>query len=190
MVIAFILLGIVVVVGLVLDGLSKRGKISETSGEIVPENAARYQLRTDFLSAAEVSFYKVLLLATGDKLTVFAKVRLADIITPAVQDNRSAWQKLFNRISAKHVDFLICDSTTLKPMIVVELDDKSHSKPDVASRDNEVNAALKSAGIAIVRVVCRKSYQIDEVRDAFVGTPVEALLGVSADAKYMPKSGK
>ena len=38
-----------------------------------------FRLRDDFLSAAEISFYHILLSAVGDSLTVCPKVNLSDL---------------------------------------------------------------------------------------------------------------
>jgi hypothetical protein len=56
-------------------------------------------------------------------------------------------QALFNRISRKSVDFLLClpDFTVVS---AVELDDRSHS----SKRDAERDAILQAAGIPVVRV--------------------------------------
>src|SRR5687768_13442484 len=35
-----------------------------------------------------------------------------------------------NRIDRKHVDFLLCHSEMMKPLVGLELDDQSHGRPD------------------------------------------------------------
>ncbi|HUS17746.1 MAG TPA: DUF2726 domain-containing protein, partial [Chloroflexia bacterium] len=70
-----------------------------------------YRKRDALLTAAERSFYGVLLQAVDGTWQVFVKVRLADLLyIPGDTDGRqSAW----NRIQSKHVDFVLCTPGTL-----------------------------------------------------------------------------
>jgi hypothetical protein len=96
------------------------------------DEALPFRLRDDFLSAAEISFYHILLSAVGDRLTVCPKVNLSDIFFVSHPDrNQAAW----NRISRKHIDFLLCDRRSMRPRIGIELDDSSHAREDRQVRD-------------------------------------------------------
>lgn len=66
------------------------------------------------LTPTEQRFYHALRSAFGDMHVILMKVRLADLI--AVQRNQTNYQTHFNRISAKHVDFVICDPSTLREL--------------------------------------------------------------------------
>ena len=66
-----------------------------------------YSKKKYFFSAAERSFYEILKRLAPADHTVFAKVRLADVVY--VNKETSERQSHFNRISGKHVDFLICN---------------------------------------------------------------------------------
>lgn len=57
---------------------------------------------------AERAFLGVLDLAVPEGYRVFAKVRLADLIKVGGGLKASSRQAAFNRISRKHVDFVIC----------------------------------------------------------------------------------
>ena len=70
----------------------------------------------------------------------------------------------FNRISAKHVDFLICAAAGLSPILAIELDDKSHKRPDRQSRDAFIDQALAAAEIPVVHVKAQRSYNLEEVQ--------------------------
>lgn len=56
-----------------------------------------------------------------------------------------------NRISRKHVDFLLCDSQTMRPRVGVELDDSSHAREDRQTRDALVQQVFDAAGLALLR---------------------------------------
>lgn len=113
-----------------------------------------------FSSAAERSFYEILRRIAPD-YTVFAKVRLCDVIFAAARGK--TWRTKRDRIQSKQLDFLICDAT-LAPVMAVELDDSSHEQPDRKTRDQLVDAALAAARVPIVRIPVARSYVLDQIR--------------------------
>lgn len=121
-----------------------------------------YRIRDDFLSAAELSLYGVLRLAVGDRWAICPKVRLADIFF-AVGEQAQAWN---NRTLSKHVDFLLCDARTMRPVLAVELDDRSHTRPHRQQRDEFEDRLFRSAGLPLVRMTPRANYSVDEVAAA------------------------
>ena len=84
-----------------------------------------YHLKPDFLSPAELSLYHVLRSVVGGQATVLAKVRLGDLFYPKTGD-RSENAQYRNKIDRKHVDFLLCEPQTMRPLTGIELDDASH----------------------------------------------------------------
>jgi len=121
-----------------------------------------YALRDDFLSDSEFSFYKVLEQVLDNKAVIFPKVSLNDIFFVTERD-KSKNSTYFNKISRKHVDFLICLPRNLKPICGIELDDLSHNRTDRKERDILVNNIFKSAGLELIRFQNKKSYSLDEV---------------------------
>ena len=120
-----------------------------------------YRRVESLLTAAERSFYDVLLRAVDSRLVIFAKVRLADLmwLPDGVRDR----QAHLGRIIAKHADFVLCDRQTLAPVLAIELDDSSHSMRDRRNRDAFVDRALSAAGIPLLRVRASRSYQLPEL---------------------------
>ena len=119
-----------------------------------------YRLRDDFLSPAEFSFYKVLSSLVGTRLTIQSKVRLADVFFVARPNENVAY---FNRIAQKHLDFLVCDSITMKPLFGVELDDSSHKRNDRQERDEFVESVCKVAGLPLLRLPVQREYNSREI---------------------------
>ena len=117
--------------------------------------------RRDFLTKAERSFFGVLQSIVQNQHLIFAKVRLADLVS--IRRGTTARQSHFNRIQSKHVDFVLCDPATVKPMAIIELDDSSHTRKDRKTRDDFVDAVLVAAEIPIVRIPTSKSYNPDEI---------------------------
>jgi hypothetical protein len=119
-----------------------------------------YTRRRSLLTAAELRFYRSLLIAVPDGLTIFVKVRLMDIVD--VPDE--AWREFGAPGSGIHLDFVLADAASTEPRMVIELDDRSHSRAEVRQRDAFKNAALSAAGVAILRISVSPNYDAQELR--------------------------
>ncbi len=119
-----------------------------------------FRLRDDFLSAAEISFYHILLSAAGDRFTVCPKVNLSDIFYVSRPDQNQAAK---NRISRKHVDFLLCDSRSMRPRVGIELDDSSHAREDRQTRDALVQKVFEASGLTLLRFPTQRVYNVSEI---------------------------
>ena len=89
-------------------------KLGSTNAGKTDGHEFHYRQQNKLFSPAERSLYGALRLAVADNAIVFGKVRVADVLTPRNTSSRSHWQKAFNRISAKHFDFVICQPEDLK----------------------------------------------------------------------------
>ena len=132
-------------------------KVAEAKGN---ENQLKYKRKESLFSDAELSFLGILDRAIPDEYRVFGKVRIADLIIP--EDNKN-FLRAFNQISAKHVDYVICERASLKPVIVIELDDKSHNTKKSRKRDEFVNKAFLSANLKMIRFKAKTGYSQKEV---------------------------
>jgi hypothetical protein len=139
-----------------------------------PKNNFPYESREVIFSFAERSFFGVLVQAVGENAVVLGKVRIADVMKPQKGLNRSDWQIAFNRISAKHFDYVVCTPDTLSIIAVVELDDRSHAKKKSMERDQFVEGACSSAGITLHRVKARAAYNVASLRE-LIFPPVLAI---------------
>ena len=123
-----------------------------------------YFRRKHLLTPTELSFYEVLRRVVYDYV-VFAKVRLADLID--ANERHQSWQANFNRIRSKHIDFVICDDDS-RPLLAVELDDKSHERPDRVARDHDVDHLFDAVSFPLVRVPVEAEYDFDRLRALLV----------------------
>lgn len=147
-----------------------------------PSSAASlfpFESAGSLFSPAERSFLGVLEQSVGAELRVLGKVRLADLIQPAAGLAAGDRGAAFNRISRKHVDFVLCCPRTLAVVAVVELDDRSHQRADRRERDALVDGALSAAGITVLHVPCRQGYNVTELRESIlrVTTPPQPSYG-------------
>lgn len=114
-----------------------------------------FRLRDDFLSSAELSFYRVLQSVVSERSSVCCKVNLADIFFVLSANENQSYR---NKINRKHVDFLLCDPVTMTPQCGVELDDASHDRQKRVERDAFVNQVFAAAGLPLVHIPVQTAY--------------------------------
>jgi len=124
----------------------------------------QYKKQKTLFSPAERSFLGVLNQAIEDNATIFGKVRVADILSPVSGLPRSKRQILFNKISSKHFDFIICDKQNLSVLCAIELDDKSHNSKARKARDAFLQSACASAQLPLIQIPAKSTYNIGEIR--------------------------
>lgn len=134
-----------------------------------PKAGFPYEPQSALFTAAERSFLGVLEQALDDRHRVFGKVRVADVLKVRSGLSSKSWQAAFNRISSKHVDFVVCRKDDLSIAFLVELDDKSHGKRKRIARDKLLDSAIEAAGLRLVRVPAQKRYSVEAVREAIRG---------------------
>jgi hypothetical protein len=123
-----------------------------------------YRVRDDFLSPAEHSFYLVVKKMMGEYFAVCPKVSLGDVLfVTRPNENMSA----YNRINRKHVDFLICEPKTMQPRFAIELDDRSHQRPDRQERYGFVDRVFAAARLPLVHVPVQNAYNTAELASLF-----------------------
>ena len=150
------LLIIVLVIGSLLGALTLLKFF--LSGFAGGESRDEYRLKRSLFSAAERSFLGVLELIDLGDLSLSYKVRLADIFDVKKGYSRSRWQSAFNRISAKHIDFILIQKSDGKPILGIELDDKSHQRSKRVERDKFVDGVFKSSGLPLLRIKVQATY--------------------------------
>ena len=87
----------------------KKFNIATSKNAKVARQEFTYQLREALFTSSEIKFYRELEQAIGEQFIIFGKVRVADIITPEKVLSKSNLRTTFNKISAKHFDFVLCD---------------------------------------------------------------------------------
>ena len=116
-----------------------------------------YSVRDDFLSPAELSLYLVLKSEISDWALICPKVNLGDLFFARSRDF-GQHRTYTNKIDRKHVDFLLCDPVTMRPILGIELDDKSHLRVDRQERDEFVEKVFEAAKLPLARIPVRRSY--------------------------------
>jgi len=113
-----------------------------------------YKLNESLLTKRELKFFIVLKNVLDETDFVIAiKPRIADFVSVDKKKlKKKSYMTYFNKIKSKHVDFLICEPTYMKPILAIELDDKSHERKDRIQRDSFVDEVYETAGLEILHI--------------------------------------
>jgi predicted RNA-binding Zn-ribbon protein involved in translation (DUF1610 family) len=158
----------------ILDWLSAKDEPA-TGPAVLP-----FKLRDDFLSNAEISFFQVLRVVVAERAIICPKVNLGDLFFVATSDHRKN-RALTNRVDRKHLDFLLCEPRTMRPIVGIELDDRSHDRMDRQARDQLVEKVFNAAGLPLVRFAVKSGYAPNEVE-----TQIVAFLSESTTTTTVP----
>ena len=120
-----------------------------------------YYSKDRLLSKGELAFYRVLRQVVPPSLSPSMKVRLSDVIGCTGEGWRSGFGA---KISQKHLDFVLVDVATTDIRLAIELDDRTHQRPDRRDRDTFVDRALATAGVPILRVPAAARYDAAALR--------------------------
>ncbi|ADI15229.1 DUF2726 domain-containing protein [Truepera radiovictrix] len=133
-----------------------------------------YVARAALFTPAERAFLRQLEAALqGQPYRVFGKVRLSDLVSVKGGLAPSERQRARNRIAAKHVDFALCDPHSARILCAIELDDKTHARPERRARDAFVERALAAAGVPLLRFPVQPSPCASALREAVAALPHE-----------------
>lgn len=182
-----IVLGIlaIMILSIALAPLAKRrslkspqpiSKVSREALQRVP--VAPYQLKSSVLTKAELSFYHVLRRTVKDNVSIFPQTPISAIFYPQTGDHRLNGI-YHNKINRKTVDFLLCDAQTLAPLVGIELDDKSHTRPDRIERDTFVDSVFEHGQLPLIRIPARSGYNLarltEDLTKAGIGCNMRSL---------------
>ena len=113
------------------------------------------------------SFYHALKLYVGDRAVICPKVGLKIFSLSAKKSGEI--MKYFGKISQKHVDFILCDPSTMSPICGIELDDSSHMNRKRQERDLFVEKVCRDANFKLIRIPTKFGYTSTEIETAVAG---------------------
>lgn len=102
----------------------------------------KYEVKDRILSAPESELYSALIKICNGKYEVLPQIALVSLVNKL---NYNSYRNELFRI----VDFVITDKN-FRPLVVIELNDKSHQRKDRMERDKKVAEILKKASIPLV----------------------------------------
>ena len=140
-----VLAGVVIVL-IVIIGILK----AKFGGGEDEKKQYQYKRKNFFLTRAEHECFDALMAAVGNDYLIFAQVHLPTLIDNKVVGQN--WRAAFRHINGKSVDFVLCDKAYISPKLAIELDDKTHERPERQERDMEVERILREAGVPLLRI--------------------------------------
>lgn len=133
-------------------------------GRVNAKDDFPYEPQTAILTKPELEFYRVLIEAVAEDVVVLAKPRIADVLkVQSGLDDTTRWQRAFNKINAKHFDFILCDEADMRILAAIELNDPSHELPSREKRDLFVWKACAAAGMPLLMYPTQDEYRVDEL---------------------------
>ena len=128
-----------------------------------PDQRLPFRLREPFMSATELALYRALVELTERYYVICPKVSLNDVFY-IVRPNENV--NFFNKIFRKHIDFLLCEPSTLKPAFGVELV-KPIARSETRESDQFMEDLFLSAGIPLVHIPTSERYPIPDLVELF-----------------------
>jgi very-short-patch-repair endonuclease len=154
----YILAGIVIAIVIILAVLKERFDGGDTEEE---KKKYQYKRKNFFLTRAEHECFDALMAAVGNDYLIFAQVHLPTLIDNKVVGQN--WRAAFRHINGKSVDFVLCDKAYISPKLAIELDDKTHERPERQERDVEVERILDEAGVPLLRLENKGRFDSSEL---------------------------
>jgi very-short-patch-repair endonuclease len=159
MITLLIVSGVVIVLSVLLGFFFKGGLPTDIiAKEKIPY---QYKRRNFFMSRAEHECYDALIAAVGKDYYIFAQVHLSTLVDHTIRGQN--WRAAFAHINGKSVDFVLCDKVNITPKLAIELDDRSHERPDRQERDWEVERILKEANVPLLRIENREAFDLADL---------------------------
>ena len=119
---------------------------------------SQFFVKRKILTKTEHKFLLYLMQARPEGIAIACKVGLWGVV-------RNIQKSDWNKISQKHLDFVLYDLRKNDVLLVIELDDPSHLKERAQQRDRAKDSILNDAGIPILRIPTSKTYDINVLRE-------------------------
>ena len=126
---------------------------------------AEYEKIPHLFTRAESAFLRVLEKAAAGRYVVYGKVRIADVLRPVHEEGTPEWRACFNRIQAKHFDFILCDKDSRAIVAAVELNDSSHQMPQRMERGRFVEQVCRESRLPLIFIEWQRHYDWMDVRE-------------------------
>lgn len=107
-----------------------------------------YQKRFGILTNAEKEYFFIIKELIGNRYLIFPQLSIDRIIW--INSTKEQFWHYKKQVDRKTVDFVLVDPQTTEPKLIIELDDRSHDKPDRIRRDKFVDSVFAGAGIPIL----------------------------------------
>ncbi len=162
-----IIVAVIAIAAMLFLSRQKSGT-SSSANDFNKDERLPYRPGDSILTKAEMNFYHSLRLNVGEKAIICPKVGLKDLFYVSKSVGKD-YMKYFGKIAQKHVDFVLCDPVSMKPLCGIELDDESHTSKKSFARDLFVEKVYKDADFPLIRLSSKSGYTQNEISLALEG---------------------
>lgn len=156
---------------MVIKLLFRKMEIAWAKNKKSDEKWDSFFLREELMNKKEKDLFEILSQNLGEGFLVFSKVRMEDFIgvdPRGLKYGENGGKR--NKIKSYHVDFLVCDKKTTKPLMVVELDGSSHKRLDRIARDERFNQLYEKVGLGFWHIKTEDNFEeaVRNIREALL----------------------
>lgn len=119
-------------------------------------NEPKYIAKDSLLTPTEITYYDTLTEIIGGKYLLFPQINLASVVDKEGKTN--ARTELF-----RNIDFGVFDYN-FKPILLIEINDNSHTRKDRIERDKKVAKILKKAKLPLVTFWVKDGIDVNAMR--------------------------
>ena len=149
---AILALGLAILIIVILTVLLMRRKKSALPIQEVSKNDI-----PSLLTVPELACFNTLDTVAGKDYYIMAKVSLSDIAVV----KKGVDQSRLKKASKSHIDFILCDRTTLAVICAIELEDATTA---ASHKDTRSADLLQEVGIVVFRLPVKTNYSMPEIQ--------------------------
>ena len=122
----------------------------------------QYHKKYSVMTPAEHELFHLLNGCFNDKYYIFPQVHLSTLFGHTIYGQ--SWRGALSHIDRKSIDFAMCDKETMRPILAIELDDRSHDKYDRQLRDAEVDKIFANADLPLLRIQNHGTFVTEDIK--------------------------
>jgi len=129
-----------------------------------------YTVVSSLLTAAEQTYYAALRAALPAEYTIMVQVALNRLVVVQRLPKTHHWRDpRWSRIAQKSLDYVVVRTADMVPVLVIELDDASHTQQMRIARDALVDDVLRDAGLPMIHQPVRATYDRMAIQAQLLG---------------------
>lgn len=124
----------------------------------------KFNKRERLLSHNELSFYSMLREATNGDIIICPKVCLYDIFMNNTKEDGENYKDLC-KISKKPLDFLLCSSHDLRPILGIELEKSYYLRKNRMKKHRDLINLFSETNLPLIRFENKSTYKLNDIKE-------------------------